>query len=64
MPLMFLRACKDDRTNPGTWWYISPALLKRYLEILGFSKSTLTYHKATSVQGNKEADMYTIVAER
>jgi hypothetical protein len=63
-PVMFLRATNHNPGNPGTWWYITPALLKQYLEILGFSKFALTFHHARSVQGDRDAKMYTLVAER
>ncbi len=63
-PVMFLRANDNDLTNPGTWWYLSPVLLEQYLAILGFKKFLLTFHKARSVLGNQDANMYTLVAER
>lgn len=64
LPVMFLRAIKDDLSNAGTWWYISPVLLQQFLGVLGFNKFTLTFHKAYSVQGKQDANMYTLVAER
>src|SRR5438270_199230 len=63
-PVMFLRPNIQDNTNPGTWWYITPALLRNFFEILGFPKTEVSYHKATWVETGSAADFYTIVASR
>ena len=63
-PVMFLRPNIQDHTNPGTWWYITPALLQNFFEILGFPKTEVSYHKATWVETGSAADFYTIVASR
>jgi methyltransferase family protein len=63
-PVMYLRANARDKGNPGTWWYLTPALLKQYLAVLGFSKSSLSFHKAYEVGRSQDAPFFTLVAER
>lgn len=63
-PVMFLRASAADSSNMGTWWSPTPALLKTFLAVLGFTKFEYTTHKARFVQSNADANMYTLVARR
>ena len=63
-PVMFLRVNVADPGNRGTWWYLTPALLKQYLAVLGFVRFSLSYHSALHVDGNRDAGLFTLVAER
>jgi len=63
-PVMLLRASATDSTNMGTWWSPTPALLKAFLAVLGFTTFDYTTHKARFVQSNADANMYTLVARR
>jgi hypothetical protein len=63
-PVLFLRPNLGDLGNVGTWWYLTPAVVKCFLEILGFSKFSLTTHQAIHVQGGRPAMHYTLVASR
>lgn len=63
-PIMLLRASATDSSNMGTWWSPTPALLKSFLAVLGFTNFVYTTHKARFVQSNTDANMYTLVASR
>lgn len=63
-PVMFLRPSLTDTANRATWWYMTPTLLQRYLEILGFRTFEFTTHKAHFVWDGKDLDQFTLVASR
>jgi hypothetical protein len=63
-PVMLLRASATDSTNMGTWWSPTPALLKAFLGVLGFTRFDYTTHTAKFVQSGADAQMYTLVARR
>jgi hypothetical protein len=63
-PVLFLRPNLKDFGNVGTWWYLTPAVARGFLEILGFSTFSLTTHEALHVQGSSPAMHYTLVASR
>ena len=63
-PVMFLRPNINDVGNRGTWWYMTPTLLRRYLEILGFRTFEFTTHKARSVGDGADVNLFTLVATR
>lgn len=63
-PVMLLRASAGDSSNMGTWWSPTPALLKAFLGVLGFTRFDYTTHKAKFVQSGADANMYTLVARR
>lgn len=54
----------DPRTRQPreTWWAIPPATVKRWLAVLGFGKSEVTYHRQRHRQ--KWHWLYTVVARR
>jgi hypothetical protein len=64
MPVQWLRPNIMDDTNSGTWWYLTPAVLRQFLEILGFKQFTLDTHQAFSVEAGKLEKFYTLVANR
>lgn len=45
-----------------TWWFLSPALIKRYLGVLGFEKTETRYH--IQKYAGRRALCFTIVGER
>ena len=63
-PVMFLRPNVNDMGNRGTWWYMTPALLRRYLEILGFRTFEFTTHKARCAGDGADVNLFTLVASR
>lgn len=46
----------------ATWWFITPELLERWLNLLGFEKTHLSFFKAP--YHGKPQPMYTMVAKR
>lgn len=48
--------------RPNVWWLLSPTLIARYLEGLGFPKSTTSYHKQKREDG--PVKLFTVVARR
>jgi SAM-dependent methyltransferase len=52
-----------DKAYVDTWWQLSPTTVKRFLGILGFTKTEVTYHFAPS-GGNARTMLYTVVAHR
>ncbi|HEY7335596.1 MAG TPA: hypothetical protein VH639_11985 [Bryobacteraceae bacterium] len=63
-PVLFFRPNLEDLGNVGTWWYLTPAVVKQFLQILGFSKFSLTTHQAVYVQAGRPLMHYTLVASR
>jgi hypothetical protein len=63
-PVMLLRPNVGDPANVGTWWWMSPVLLERFLRILGFRTFTLTHHTALHALTQRETRLFTLVAER
>jgi len=62
-PVMFLRPTANDK-SPDTWWYLTPAFLQNLLGVLGFSKTRVSIHRARFARNQKDAKLYTVVAER
>jgi hypothetical protein len=52
-----------DQAYGDTWWLMSPSVIQRFLGILGFEKTDVTYHYAAST-GNPRSLMYTVVGHR
>lgn len=59
--LTFLPDAKTKHPIDG-WWVLTPAAIRKMIGVLGFDKSTLTFHKAP-LHG-KQQQLYTIVAHR
>lgn len=51
-----------DRAYPDTWWHLSPATVQRFLGVLGFEKTEVTYHHAPA--GGQNTLLYTVVGHR
>ncbi|HEX3647430.1 MAG TPA: methyltransferase domain-containing protein [Pseudonocardiaceae bacterium] len=52
-----------DKAYVDTWWLLSPTAVLRYLGVLGFTETKVTYHFAPS-RGNPRTMLYTVVANR
>jgi SAM-dependent methyltransferase len=63
-PVMVLRPQVSDLHNIGTWWYLQPTVLQRFLEVLGFTRFTITHHGAMWVATGTRLPLFTLVAER
>tara|TARA_B100000900_G_C20576802_1_gene715700 strand:- start:107 stop:934 length:828 start_codon:yes stop_codon:yes gene_type:complete len=48
--------------RPFMWWKLSPEIIVSIANILGFEKSTVTYHK--QIVNKKPVPMFTVVCER
>jgi methyltransferase family protein len=51
-----------DRAYPDTWWHLSPATVQRFLGVLGFEKTEVTYHHAPA--RGVDTLLYTVVGHR
>lgn len=49
---------------PTTWWYLSPAAIQRFIGVLGFEDSTVTYHSQRYAEADKDVLCYTVVGKR
>lgn len=47
-----------------TWWRFTPEFFTRYLAVLGFTKSVVTFHEHRSNRRDMNIPMFTVVAER
>jgi len=52
----------DQHRAPFKWWALSPEIIVNMANILGFEKSTVTYHK--HIAGGRTVWMYTVVCDR
>jgi hypothetical protein len=58
--LFFPRA---ERGGPETtWWTLTPELIQRYLAVLGFEKTDVTYH--TQMYRRQSVPLFTVVGQR
>jgi len=62
--VMFFRPNVAQPENMATWWYITPALLRQYLEILGFRTFEFTTHERRYLPDGGKANLFTLVASR
>lgn len=60
LPMTFLPN-PTTHSPQETWWRMSPHVLKKFIGVLGFEKTELTYH--TQFKGTKQP-LYTIVGHR
>jgi SAM-dependent methyltransferase len=51
-----------DHAYGDTWWHLSPETIRRYVGVLGFEKTEITYHHAYA--GGKRTLLYTVVGHR
>jgi SAM-dependent methyltransferase len=51
-----------DHAYGDTWWHMSPETIKRWVGVLGFEKTELTYHHAYA--GGVRTLLYTVVGQR
>jgi SAM-dependent methyltransferase len=46
----------------GTWWWLAPAAIERFVALLGFESTEVKYHKQRHLSG--EIDLYSVVGHR
>lgn len=51
-----------DHAYADTWWHISPEAIRRFIGVLGFEKTEITYHHAFA--RGKRTLLYTVVGRR
>ena len=51
-----------DHAYADTWWHMSPETVRRYVGVLGFEKTEITYHHAYA--GGRRTLLYTVVGQR
>jgi hypothetical protein len=51
-----------DHQNGETWWHLPPAVVQRFIGVLGFEKSEVTWHHAMA--GSQRVLFYTVVGHR
>lgn len=51
-----------DHAYGDTWWHMSPEVVRRYLGVLGFEQTEVTYHHALA--GGRRTLLYTVVGRR
>jgi hypothetical protein len=61
-PQMVLLPDPLDLDNFDTWWGLSPAIVQRFLALLGFENSSVTTHRQR--YRNHRETMFTVVARR
>ena len=47
-----------------TWWHIAPSAIRRFIAVLGFENSRVTYHFQQHEETSKRVPFYTIVGRR
>lgn len=52
-----------DKAFGDTWWQLSPTTVIRFLGVLGFTETRVTYHFAPS-RGNPRTMLYTVIGHR
>lgn len=51
-----------DHTYADTWWHLSPEVVRRYVGVLGFERTEVTYHH--QMAGDQRILLYTVVGHR
>lgn len=61
-----LRFLPDPNTKEpeDTWWQISPELISRFLQVLGYPQTEVTYHNQYCELTKCELPLYTVVGRR
>jgi hypothetical protein len=47
-----------------TWWYLSPTAVRRFISVLGFERSKVTYHFQQHAQTGRKVLCFTVVGTR
>lgn len=64
-PIFFLPSSTRKQTQDTTWWKFPEWTMERFLEVLGFEKSSLIYHEQVWRRAKSgRARLYTMVADR
>jgi hypothetical protein len=51
-----------DHAYGDTWWHLSPAVIQRFIGVLGFERTEVSYHYALA--GTQRTLLYTVVGHR
>ncbi|MDH3754111.1 MAG: hypothetical protein OEU32_09600 [Acidimicrobiia bacterium] len=62
LPVAKLMPVPEGRLHLWTWWHLTPELVVRMLDLLGFGDASVSYHTQKQVSGDQS--MYTVVANR
>ncbi|MGA2384145.1 MAG: hypothetical protein ABSB75_00225 [Candidatus Limnocylindrales bacterium] len=54
----------DRRTPWDGWWGLTPELVERFLKVLGFSDTTITFHRQRLTKHARPARLFTVVGRR
>ena len=46
------------------WWHLTPQLVERFLQILGFTDTTTTYHSQSYSSARRSVELFTVVGRR
>jgi len=65
-PTMRLLPPRPDHSDLFTWWQLTPELAQRFLKVLGFEGTKVSYHqqRRCSRENHREAGFYTVVGRR
>lgn len=58
LPMTFIPDPEQPQMN-DSWWYLSPDQVSRFLQVLGYPKTTITYHQQPFQDG--KVPLYTVV---
>lgn len=49
---------------PTTWWYLSPMAVRRFISVLGFEESKVSYHFQKHPESGRKTLCFTVVGKR
>lgn len=61
-PILFAPNLKNQQKT--IWWYYSPKMISRFLKILGFENTSISYHYQKFLPKNINIAFYTVVAHK
>jgi SAM-dependent methyltransferase len=63
-PIITYRPIGSDHSNVGTWFYLCPALIRAALEVVGFTRFSVSVCSATYDVDQVVVPLFTVVASR
>lgn len=61
-PIVFAPDIKNPQQT--IWWYFSPKMISKFLNVLGFYNTSISYHYQKFLAGNTNVLFYTVVARK
>jgi hypothetical protein len=58
-----LMSFAPDLSDYDTWWYYTPAIIRRFFEVLGFEDQRVTFHRRARTNGRRVVS-FTVVGHR